>query len=87
MPFAIFTSQAAADAHCAAEAAAHGYPRAGDPPAPYPHGWTLLHVEPRKHPARDEWAVSLDDARVPLPPGVPVVDALSPDWTPAEESP
>lgn len=82
MSYAIFDSEAGARAFIAEADAANGYPKAGEPEAPYPFGWTLTHDEPRVNSHGDLWAVST--ARAGVEPGadVLVVESLPADWNP-----
>jgi hypothetical protein len=85
-----YATEAEAQARCAELDTALGYPKAGVDigggiHAPAELSRTLRHVEPVKHPKRDEWAVPIDEAAaVKLSPvETMAADVLASDWTAA----
>lgn len=71
MRSALFSDAESATAYRDACNAAEGLPRPGDPPAPYPYGWTLTWADVRE--VDGVWPIPVHPA-VPVPDGVPVVD-------------
>jgi hypothetical protein len=84
-----YATEQEARARCADLDTALGYPKAGVDigggiHAPPELSRTLRHVEPMKHPKRDEWAVPIDEvAAVKLSPVETLAaDVLAADWAP-----
>jgi len=65
-----FSTAAEAAIYVDACNAAEGLPRAGEPPAPYPYGWTLTWADVSEQDGA--FPIPVCDA-VPVPDGVPVV--------------
>lgn len=82
MSYAIFTVKLEAEGFGAEVDQAKGLPVAGEPPAPYPYGWTLHWAEPIEHPGGGQWAYPLDGCGLPCPSVATEVPELSPDWFP-----
>ena len=70
MSTAHFPTAAEAAIYVDACNAADGLPRAGEPPAPYPYGWTLTWADVRE--VDGVWPVPVHPL-VEVPDGVPVI--------------
>lgn len=79
---AIFDTEEAAQAYCAAVDAAIGYPRAGAPKHPYPLGWTLTWGIPRKHPDGNAWMVKVPPGMAPPETATSTVEKIDASWSP-----
>lgn len=75
MSTAHFPDAQSATAYRDACNAAEGLPRAGEPPAPYPYGWTLTWADVSEQDGA--FPIPVCDA-VPVPDGVPVASAEVP---------
>lgn len=82
MSYATHATEAEALAFVATCDSVLGLPKAGDPPAPHPFGWTLTWAVPRKHPTLDLWAVEIPAGVTPPVSGV--LDSLDASWNPAD---